>query len=223
MGTARVGDKSQIDWDAYWQRSGDGLFKSLLERVLHRTGFYSLLSRQSIAIGERLLRDCSVPTIVEVGSGTGTLAFGLGRIRTRRQLCLIDIAMSVLQRVKTGQAQLINADISSVPLRDGCCDLSCNIGTIEHFTDPVPIITEMRRISRAHVLCAVPAPSIIWTIATFVRTLTEQDASLWVENTRHYSRRQLAEMFAAAGIRDIRAEQQTFCGLPLMNIVHGHV
>ena len=211
----------KIDWESHWQTPGSGLLKNLLEKILDKTGFSLFACRKSKKIGEKLLRDRTFPTIIEVGSGTGQLARGLGQTFVPAKIFLIDIAFSALKKVNTTSAHLINADIHMVPLADGCCDLSCSVGTIEHFPDPIPIIKEMKRISSAYVLCAVPAPSVIWNTATLIRELVEKDASLWAENTRYYSRAQLVGIFAAAGIHNIRTDQQTFLGLPFINIVYG--
>jgi SAM-dependent methyltransferase len=218
-------NKNAIDWEFYWDQLDRpiGFFKALLEKTLSLMGFHSLIAGKSLKIGGVLLRkdEHASPTIIEVGSGIGTLALGLKNRMGRGKVFLIDIAFNVLKKVNADRADVINADIFRVPLKDGCCDLSCNIGTIEHFHNPVPVVEEMRRISRKYVLCAVPAPSIIWKMANWIRKSIEEDASLWLENTRYYSKAQLMDIFTAAGIRESKTDEQRFLGLPLIHIIYG--
>lgn len=215
--------KKAIDWGRYWKNQRAGFLKDSLERVLETSGFNSLITEGSLKRSKRLLAENGAENrvIVEVGSGTGKLALGLRGLLGESRVVLLDIAYGVLETVSAENVELINADVLQLPLKSNCCDLSCNVGTIEHFTNPVPVIREMKRISREHILCAVPAPSIIWKAATFARKGVENDASLWVENTRYYSESQLKGFFQMADIRNIHTLQQRFLGLPFMNIVYG--
>ncbi len=70
-------------------------------------------------------------------------------------------------------------------------------------------------------MCVVPAKSIIWRAAIFIRRLVERDAQLWVDQQPVFSPAKLVEIFQSAGLTDIHVARQTFCKLPLMNVVSG--
>ncbi len=70
-------------------------------------------------------------------------------------------------------------------------------------------------------MCVVPAESIIWRAAILIRRLVERDARLWVDQWLYLPRAKLVEIFQSAGLTDIHVARQTFCKLPLMNVVSG--
>ncbi len=70
-------------------------------------------------------------------------------------------------------------------------------------------------------MCVVPAKSIIWRAAILIRRLVERDAQLWVDQQLVFSPAQLVKIFQSAGLTDIHVARQTFCKLPLMNVVSG--
>ncbi len=54
-----------------------------------------------------------------------------------------------------------------------------------------------------------------------IRRLVERDAQLWVDQQLVFSPAQLVKIFQSAGLTDIHVARQTFCKLPLMNVVSG--
>ena len=110
----------------------------------------------------------------------------------------------------------------SCPLSDGCSDLTCNTGTIEHFSDPAPIVKEMKRITKWGVRYVRGAGKEYHVARrNIIRRLVERDAQLWVDQQPVFSPAKLVEIFQSAGLIDIHVARQTFCKLPLMNIVSG--
>jgi SAM-dependent methyltransferase len=101
---------------------------------------------------------------VEVGSGRAATGFRLASFR-RGMVCACDLSPHVLKRVSEdsgGNVRSIVSDAFRLPLRTGSCGLAYSVSTLEHFTDPVPILNEMARIAR-YVAVAVPAASVYWT------------------------------------------------------------
>jgi len=129
----------------------------------------------------------------------------------------------VLKKIKnkTISSNLINGDIYQLPFKDDEFDLCWNLGTIEHLKLPCLALLEMKRIAKRHVICCVPAPSIIWRFATFTRRIVETDCSLWTENTIYYEEAELKVLFEEAGFSNVCVEQQRFLWIPLVNIVFG--
>ena len=71
------------------------------------------------------------------------------------------------------------------------------------------------------VMYVVPAKSMISRAAILIRRLVERVARLWVDQWLYLPRAKLVEIFQSAGLTDIHVARQTFCKLPLMNVVSG--
>jgi SAM-dependent methyltransferase len=96
---------------------------------------------------------------------------------------------------------LIEGDIINIPLKDNAVDLAWNIGTLEHFDDPVAVIREMRRVSNVSI-SFVPADLIIWKIYKLVCRMLgypkEEE-----EKCRLYSKDLLRKEFEEAGYSNV--------------------
>ena len=213
-----------INWDSHWNdRFRGSLLQRILEQLLNRSGFIKFINNTAVGIGKLVLDGKCFPTIIEVGSGLGTLSIAVGGAVAPAKVYLVDLVFAILPVASSGAAGGINANMFSCPLSDGCSELTCNTGTIEHFSDPVPIVKEMMRITKQGgcVMCVVPSKSIIWRAAILIRRLVERDAQLWVDQQLVFSPAQLVKIFQSAGLTDIHVARQTLCKLPLMNIVYG--
>jgi len=187
-----------INWDSHWNdRFRGSLIQRILEQLLDRSGFIKYVNNTAVAIGKFVLDGQCSPTIIEVGSGLGTLSIAVGCAVAPAKVYLVDLVFAILPVASSGAAGGINANMFNCPLSDGCSDLTCNTGTIEHFSDPVPIVKEMKRITKwgGCVMCVVPAKSIIWRAAIFIRRLVERDARLWVDQWLYLPRANSSKYF----------------------------
>lgn len=100
-------------------------------------------------------------------------------------------------------------------------DASYNVGTLEHFDDPVRSVLKMKRVAKK-VICPVPAPSPWWKLSLLIRRLIGKDASLWTLHTNFYTLKQLEDIFTKAGLTGIKTYTTKFLGLPMMNYVIGN-
>jgi len=209
-------------WQRYWNEGNAPLFKRAVDSVLRKLHFSQLVCKKTFVIGKQLLSEEVNPVLVEAGCGEATLSLSLKEVYPEARVILIDCSQDVLIKIKMSPGiESMQADISAIPLETESCDMCCNVGTIEHFDDPLPIIREMKRISRKYILCAVPAPSLIWKLSTLIRRIVERDASLWTRNTFYYSESDLRKMFSETGLNNIHTTQQKLAGLPIINIVWG--
>ena len=138
-----------INWDSHWNdRFRGSLIQRILEQLLDRSGFIKYVNNTAVAIGKFVLDGQCSPTIIEVGSGLGTLSIAVGCAVAPAKVYLVDLVFAILPVASSGAAGGINANMFNCPLSDGCSDLTCNTGTNEHFSDPVPIVKEMMRITK---------------------------------------------------------------------------
>ena len=143
-------------------------------------------------------------TIAEVGCGT---AYGSVLISARRGDRVIALdnsgsALALAQGIaKENGVQLdwLLSDILSMPLRDDAVDLAWNIGTLEHFPDPQPLLREMKRIARM-TICIVPAWSLGWVVSLRLLALLGYYNP---EYMRYHDAKSLASAFRQAGFEAI--------------------
>jgi SAM-dependent methyltransferase len=149
---------SEENWDYFWKQRRRTLLGRLLFWV--RVNF---LARRFVDIAER---NSSKGKVLEAGCGTSLSSILLAHQRGDR-LVLMDISSEALEMSERlaaeyeVDAQVLKRDIGSIPFDDKHFDLAWNIGTIEHFPDPAPIVKEMKRASKT-TICIVPAAGIAW-------------------------------------------------------------
>lgn len=87
-------------------------------------------------------------------------------------------------------AELLQADITRVPLPSACCDLVCALDVLEH-VEPESLLTEARRLLRpgGFLLLSVPAFASLWS---------ERDVR--AGHRKRYRRDELARELAACGL-----------------------
>lgn len=102
-------------------------------------------------IGARLLArlsfiQCAPETIVELGSGCGTLLSGLQQQYPNSSLIGIDIAWARNQLAKKANHSVITADFQQLPLADHSVDLLISNLAFHHCLDLVPVFAEIHRV-----------------------------------------------------------------------------
>jgi SAM-dependent methyltransferase len=126
--------------------------------------------------------------LVDVGAGSGGVTAKLHwpapqKLAVDGSAQLVDVARA---RGLRGEV----ADVSSVPLADGCATAVCLLDVIEHLSDPGPALGEARRLLApdGRLVVTVPAHGFLWSAA---------DVALG--HARRYNRRMLREQVEAAG------------------------
>jgi SAM-dependent methyltransferase len=222
-------EKSSDQWDnaftvdeniSFVKKSFDGLVRWLSRKVIIGLAFDHIVNNYS-----------SGAELIEMGCGEASASIKLLESK-KYNIVLVDKNDNVLQllRQKIGDGvigrscSILKADWyeNKLPFISNQFDIAYNVGTIEHFDNPVRAVAEMKRISR-QVLCVVPAPSLYWKLSTYVRRVIEKDASLWTDNTRYYTRKELENIFKKAGLVNVKTMQSRLFGLPVMNCIVGMV
>lgn len=140
-------------WNQTW-RDPDALFTRLAPRSLrqfwHRAYFEDLwtqLEAADLAGPGRTLTAC------EQGAGRGTTSTYLATRGAR--VTLVDLAPNALDHALAGFSReglppptCVTADVRDTGLPDDAFDVVYNIGLLEHFDDPVPVLREALRILR---------------------------------------------------------------------------
>ena len=214
-----------VVWKSYWSRSEQSLSQRLLERTLRKIDFTAMTCSGAVKRGRQLMEWCwwrPRPVVVEAGCGEAQMTQALKAAHPEWSFVVIDICEDALVKVEMDDRMVgVLADILDMPLGDSCCDLCCNVGTVEHFKNPVAVIREMARVSRYAILCAVPAKGMLWRLAGLVRRMVMRDSTLWTQRTFFRSVDEWVSIFEQAGLKTVKSERQRLFGFPFMDIVVG--
>ena len=102
--------------------------------------------------------------VLDAGCGTGKLA----SFMQSQGHCItgIDLSDDALTITRAKGINAIKADIlEGLPFEDRSFDLVYSDGLLEHFIDPKPVLVELSRLSRLHLLTFVPRISLYATVA----------------------------------------------------------
>jgi len=121
---------SSVDWQLYWEPVDKvSVIKKALDGMLKFIGLSSILASEPIHLSHNLLRYVDKPVVVEAGCGLGNLGLDLRKSLKDSNIIFIDICQEALSEIRVENGvRKIRADIRSIPLRAGCCDLCCNLG-----------------------------------------------------------------------------------------------
>jgi SAM-dependent methyltransferase len=163
-------------WDSAWASLAPDRFRLFtrdtprtLFQFWHRCYFGDLLA----ALGDR----CQTGRFVEVGSGRGTTSMYLAS--RGGDVTLVDYSPAALVRARENFAgemlpppHLVLADARSTGLQSESCDCVYNVGLLEHFDDPQPVLDEMLRVLKpGGLLFAVIIPPVSASRALLAYTL----------------------------------------------------
>lgn len=168
-------------------------------------------------------------SIVDVGSGGGELPAGLAR-RARRggrrwRMVAVDRSAAMARRA-AGEAGIpaVVADGLRLPFPDDAFDAAVSSLTLHHldWPGPVALLREMRRVSRVAVVASDLERNVVnWLGALLLaRTrwrgnrFTSHDGPVSVR--RGFTRDELAEAGARAGLRDVEVHRHWFFRLALV-------
>ncbi len=207
-------------WEAYWQKMEE---ETLLGRILNKIREKMWVdSFVKFAAGKT-----NVGKVLEAGSGSA-----LGSIFLRRsrgdEITALDISEMALRKARESakkfdvDIKLVRADMCHMPFPDRAFRLAWNSGTMEHFSEPLPVLKEMGRVSD-EVICIVPAKGLVFSLLSFITGIFGKDfkSHFIREDEIFYSKESLEELLKKAGFNDVHAEKIYCAGLFPYIAVHG--
>lgn len=118
-----------------------------------RAGPERMYARLSEEMAEHAPVEVAGARVLDAGAGTGVAGDALGR-RGARTVVALDLARAMLPRPP---ALSVVGDLTRLPFAGGTFDLAVAAFSLNHFTDPVPAMVELRRVAPA-LLAAAYAP-----------------------------------------------------------------
>ena len=146
------------EWELFWRERRETSWGKLLFFIREK-----FLAGSFVKIAKKYT---SSGIVLEAGCGSALSSILLGKKRGDKVLAL-DIsqkALNIAQNLAKKYGVTIEAqqtDIYKIPLKDKVADLAWNVGTLEHFLEPFPILKEMSRVGKT-VICIVPERSFVW-------------------------------------------------------------
>lgn len=134
--------------DVYTHGHHESVLRSHSRRTAENSAAYLL---PHLRPGQRLL---------DVGCGPGTITTGLARRVAPGRVVAIDVVPGVLEQarqlvVEHGNVSFETGDVYSLDFEDGAFDVVHAHQVLQHLTDPVAALHEMRRVTRSGGLVAV--------------------------------------------------------------------
>ncbi|MFH0777659.1 MAG: class I SAM-dependent methyltransferase [Candidatus Eisenbacteria bacterium] len=185
-------ESTKEHWDNYWlaHKNADELYSNE-ERIV-----------------TQLVSCCQIEgaQILEVGAGSGRDSVSLvkagGRVFV---LDYVESSLSVVKEMARAEGvdvQLVCADATNMPFRDGTFDVLFHQGLMEHFRDPSPLIEENRRILRKDgaILVDVPQRYHVYTAAKHILILLGRWFAGW---ETEYTISSLERLMASHGFRHV--------------------
>jgi ubiquinone/menaquinone biosynthesis C-methylase UbiE len=211
-------------WNEFWERQASS--REIIPIVI-RLGryFFSLIYVKFIK------RHYCGSSILEIGCGSAESTLKLAsENRNIRKVILLDFAfqsMNVARRRALDNgvyANLLIGDIHFIPLKHNSQEFVWNLGLLEHFRDPTPIVEEMTRVTRkgGKVASIVPyryAP--IFGLAMILKPFTKiysglKEFQTWEEAKQLWSPKEYQRKFETLGLKNVKA--QAILGTFLLNL-----
>jgi len=177
-------------WESYWRGHPD------IEDT-YSTG--DRLVREVLADG-----DVRGRLVMEVGAGSGRDLLGLARRgATGVVLDYSPASLAIVQRLAREQGipvLLVQADALDMPFRDGTFDVVFHQGLLEHFRDPMPLLSENARVTAKGGRVVVDVPQTFHLYTVMKQTLIALDR--WFAGwERQFSPAELEAVCVRAGLR----------------------
>ncbi|MFO0985412.1 MAG: class I SAM-dependent methyltransferase, partial [Planctomycetota bacterium] len=144
------------------------------------------------AIGKHARRQHGPLAILDAGCGTGGL---MSRLRALGQVTGTDLSARALEYcARRGHGRLVQSSVSALPFRDAAFDVVVCADVLYHraVADDRVALRELERITRPGGLVLLHLAAHAWLMSHHDRT---------VHTARRYSRRDLAALIAATGLR----------------------
>jgi ubiquinone/menaquinone biosynthesis C-methylase UbiE len=191
-----------FDWEDYWGNkegvtaSGKVILK-FREKLWNKT-----FIRFVMAVTDR-------QKLLEAGSGSALSSIILSKLRGDA-VTVMDISGSALRKAEKKakefgvQIRLVKGDLYHIPFSDKAFDLAWNSGTLEHFTDPAPVLKEMRRVAR-QIICIVPTAGLSFSILNIMSYFFGSGFKAYfsTKNDKFYSMNSFSQLLKHAGFENI--------------------
>ncbi|MCB9898446.1 MAG: methyltransferase domain-containing protein [Planctomycetes bacterium] len=157
---------------------------------------------------------------VDLGCGTGIL---LDRLAGRfARVVGLDSSQEMLDGYVAGPTArgaviLLRGDMTQLPLRDASCDVVLCRSALHHMDDEVAVLREMRRVLKPGGSLVLGEPANDNVLTRLARAWVRRRPSFGRIHTidRAYTRAQLRELLARAGLSVVREERFGFLAYPL--------
>lgn len=174
-----------------------------LHEEASRTHFIEVWTRRAMLT--RMGPLPAAPTVIDIGCSTGHLLSDLRACLPDATLIGVDLVAAGLRKahVQVPDAQLLQADVCSLPVRDACVDLALSANLLEHVPDDQRALSEIARILRPGGRAVIVIPVNPGSYDCYDRLLGHE---------RRYARGELARKASGAGLTVL---QDVHLGAPL--------
>lgn len=187
---------SDESWDAHWRTDGAA--------ELDERGISSLMDRVKVSYLEPWLPSrglfvefgCGSARVSRFASSRGLESIGLDRSAEALAIARRGAARARLEPV----LRFVRGDVVATPLASETVDVVASTGLLEHFTDPSPVVREMVRVLKPG---GVFYSDIVPAKFSLYRCLDRFRVHQTDIYERHFSRREIEDLLARAGLQEI--------------------
>lgn len=190
------------NWEHYWkEREGSNLLGKTLFKFREKFWVRTFTDFAVASSGKG--------KVLEAGSGSALSSIFLSR-RRGDDITALDISAQAMKMAQASadkfntRLNLVRGDLYHMPFSDKAFDLVWNSGTMEHFTDPVPVFKEMGRVGK-EMICIVPAKGWAFSVLSAVTGIFGPDfKSYFVRDDEIlYSTESLTKVLEQAGFKNM--------------------
>lgn len=172
-----------------------GIKKNILQRIWHTKKFSTLKSIIDSKISNNIL---------DVGCASGSFTNNISNIFPNSTITGIDIYSSAIEygKKKYPHINFILADAHHIPFEDNRFDLVICYETIEHLTNPLEVLREMRRVLKTEgtAIVAMDSGSLLFQVVWFLWEKTK--GNVWQGAHIHpYDHKELESVIKKAGFK----------------------
>lgn len=184
-----------MDWDKSWEKISSTINEQDVWLLTDRIKFQYL--SKLVPKGARSL---------EVGCGSAKLSILLAQYGVH--VVGLDLSIEALKVAKRNfalvkaQGGLVHGDAFQLPFADEQFNIVFSTGLLEHFRDPVPLVTEMVRVLRPGGLFfsdVAPLKFSLLRMGYYLRGYHRHE-----RNEYHYTARDIKEWLEKSGLKDVR-------------------
>lgn len=189
-------------WEKFWSfEDFNGLLPALLFLVREK-----MWVRKFIKIA---LKYSSRGKVLEAGSGSAVSSIILSRIRGD-EITALDISptalkiASVYAKKNNVCIETVNRDILNMPFADKSFDLAWNSGTLEHFDNPVEVLSEMLRVGKI-IISIIPTRCVAFNLLEKFSKIMPRDISVafYEGSEKWYSADEWKNILISAGCQRV--------------------